>query len=72
MTAPEPGDQRPPQAPINGPRPLGALADLADLLGGESPRSRRFIGGLVAGAIVGAVLAGGSVLRRNRRAKPDR
>lgn len=47
-----------------GPRPLGALADLAELLGGDSPRSRRFLGGMVAGALVGAALAGSVLLRR--------
>lgn len=47
-----------------GPRPLGGLADLADLLGGESERSRRFLGGLAAGALVGAALAGAVLFRR--------
>jgi hypothetical protein len=46
------------------PRALGGLADLADLLGGESDRSRRFLGGIVAGALVGAALAGATLLRR--------
>jgi hypothetical protein len=45
-------------------RALGSLADLADLLGGESDRSRRFLGGVVAGALVGAALAGATLLRR--------
>ncbi|HET7829804.1 MAG TPA: hypothetical protein VFL03_09590 [Candidatus Limnocylindrales bacterium] len=40
-----------------------ALVALADLLGGESSRSKRFLGGLVAGALVGAALAGTSFLR---------
>ena len=57
------------QRPI-GPRPLGALADLAELLGGESAGSRRFLGGLAVGAIVGAALAGGSLLRRRSRGTP--
>jgi len=43
------------------------LADLVELLGGESPRSRRFLGGLVVGALVGAALAGGSLVGRRRR-----
>jgi hypothetical protein len=43
--------------------PAGMEA-LADLLGGESSRSKRFLGGLVAGALVGAALAGTSYLRR--------
>jgi hypothetical protein len=52
-----------------GPRPLGALADLAELLAGDTPRSRRFLGGLAAGALVGAALAGAALLRR-REPKP--
>lgn len=59
------GDRR-----VIGPRPLGGLADLAELLGGESPRSRRFLRGLVIGGLVGAALAGSSLLGRRRR--PDR
>jgi len=42
----------------------GGLADLLDLLGGESEGSRRFLGGLIAGALVGAAVAGTAVLRR--------
>lgn len=53
------------------PRPLGGLADLADLLGGESDRSRRFLGGLIAGALVGAAVAGAALVRR-RRDETDR
>ena len=40
------------------------IAALADLLGGESSRSRRFLGGLVAAALEGAAIAGTSFLRR--------
>jgi hypothetical protein len=50
-----------------GPRPLGSVADLAELLGGESPSSRRFLGGVVVGALVGAAIAGSTVLRGRRR-----
>jgi hypothetical protein len=52
-----------------GPRPLGALADLAELLAGETPGSKRFLRGLVVGGLVGAAVAGGSLLRRRKR--PD-
>jgi hypothetical protein len=44
--------------------------DLADLLGGDSDRSRRFLGGLIAGALVGAAVAGGALLQR--RGGPSR
>lgn len=54
-----------------GPRPLGGLADLAELLGGETTGSRRFLAGVIAGAVVGAVLAGGSLLRRRGRRPED-
>jgi hypothetical protein len=49
-------------------RPLGGLADLADLMAGESDRSRRFLGGVVAGAVVGAAVVGavGAALLRRR------
>jgi hypothetical protein len=46
------------------PRPLGGLADLAELVGGDSERSKRFMGGLVAGAVVGAAIAGALLVRR--------
>jgi hypothetical protein len=51
------------------PGAAGALADFAELLGGETRRSRRFLRGLVAGALVGAVVAGGSLRRRRDRAR---
>lgn len=63
-------DDRPTDGPglrVVGPRPLGGLGDLAELLGGESPRSRRFLGGLVIGALVGAAVAGAALLRRGGR-----
>ena len=60
-------DTRPENAPAAVPRPLGQLADLAALLDGDSARSRRFLGGLVVGAFVGAAVAGGSLVRRRRQ-----
>jgi hypothetical protein len=39
------------------------LAELAELLGGESTRSRRFLGGLVIGALAGAAIAGAVAAR---------
>jgi hypothetical protein len=47
--------------------PLQGLYDLAQLLGGESPESRRFLRGLAIGALVGAAMAGSSFVRRRRR-----
>jgi hypothetical protein len=47
------------------------LAELADLLGGESSRSKRFLGGLVVGALAGAALAGASLLTRRRGPDED-
>ena len=46
------------------PREQGVLTELVDLLGGESEGSRRFLGGIIAGALVGAALAGTALLRR--------
>ncbi|HEX8959335.1 MAG TPA: hypothetical protein VF770_05895 [Solirubrobacterales bacterium] len=42
----------------------GPVADALELLAGESPTSRTFIGGLVVGALVGSVIAGAGFLRR--------
>jgi hypothetical protein len=50
-------------APVRDTAPA-RLAELADLLGGESSRSKRFLGGLVVGALAGAALAGATVLSR--------
>lgn len=64
-----PGDERLPAPPTTtgGPRPMGSsLADLSELLGGDTRRSRQFLGGLIAGALVGAAIAGTTVLRRRR------
>jgi len=52
-------------APVRDTAPA-RLAELADLLGGESSRSKRFLGGLVVGALAGAAVAGASVLARRR------
>ena len=59
-----PDDARLP-APVRHTAPA-RLAELADLLGGESSRSKRFLGGLVVGALAGAALAGASFLTRRR------
>jgi hypothetical protein len=56
-----PGDRRPVDV-----RPIGSLADLSELLGGDTNRSKRFLGGLIAGALVGAAVAGSTMLRRRR------
>jgi hypothetical protein len=45
----------------------GVLAELTDLLGGESEGSRRFLGGIIAGALVGAAVVGTALLRRRAR-----
>ena len=42
------------------------LAELADLLGGESSRSKRFLGGLIVGALAGAAVAGAGFLARRQ------
>ena len=42
----------------------GVFTEVVDLLGGESEGSRRFLGGIIAGALVGAALAGTALLRR--------
>jgi hypothetical protein len=52
-------------------RPLGGLADLAELVGGDSERSKRFMGGLVAGAMVGAAIVGAILVRRRPSRPPD-
>jgi hypothetical protein len=48
------------------------LAELADLLGGESGSSRKFLGGLVIGALVGAAVAGAGAMRRRSRGRTER
>ena len=65
-----PDDKLPVPSRSAGPRPLGGLGDLADLLGGDSDRSRRFLGGLAAGALLGAAVAGAALVRRRRREEP--
>ena len=49
------------------PTPSARLAELAELLGGEGSPSRKFLGGLVIGALAGAALAGSAVVRRRAR-----
>ena len=60
-TDPQGGDPRPAEG-----RPIGSLADISELLAGDTNRSKRFLGGLIAGALVGAAVAGSTLLRRRR------
>lgn len=46
------------------PSPTVGVDALTELLEGQTPASRTFIAGLIAGALVGAVVAGGQLLRR--------
>jgi hypothetical protein len=48
-------------SPSSTPDPFAAVSEL---LGGETQRSRRFLGGLIAGALVGAAVAGSVLVRR--------
>jgi hypothetical protein len=71
MADPTGPDRIPPRLAPD-PRPLGGLADLADLMGGESDRSRKFLGGLIAGALAGAAVVGAvaaAVVRRRGRTR---
>ncbi len=63
-------DKLPVSSRSTAPRPLGGLGDLADLLGGDSDRSRRFLGGIAAGALLGAAVAGAALVQRRRREGP--
>ena len=63
-------DERPVPTRSTAPRPLGGLGDLAELLGGDSDRSRRFLGGIAVGALVGAAVAGAAFMRRRRNEGP--
>jgi hypothetical protein len=54
------------EAPVTYRGPLQGLADLAELLGGESADSKRFLRGLAIGALVGAAIAGSTIWRRRR------
>jgi hypothetical protein len=59
-------------SPSSTPDPFAAVAEL---LGGETQRSRRFLGGLIAGALVGAAVAGSVLVRRRpmvRQVPPGR
>lgn len=50
--------------------PAGLLGEAMDLLGGRSVRSRRLLGGVMAGALLGAAVAG--LLLRPRPARKRR
>jgi hypothetical protein len=63
-----PGERRTP-VPARDTAPA-RLTELADLLGGESSRSKRFLGGLVVGALAGAALTGIAALRRREADRP--
>ena len=43
-----------------------AVADVVELLSGQSGASKTFLGGLIAGALVGAAVAGSGFLRRRK------
>jgi hypothetical protein len=62
-----PNDPRTRTPSVTGP---ARLAELAGLLETDASPPRRFLGGLVIGALAGAALAGATVARR--RAKGDR
>jgi hypothetical protein len=65
-------DDQPHPVPVRDTAPA-RLVELADLLGGESSRSKRFLGGLVVGALAGAAVAGIAALQRQQdRARQDR
>ena len=55
------------ERPVTYRRPLQGLAELSELLGGESHDSRRFLRGLALGALVGAAIAGSTIWQRRRR-----
>jgi hypothetical protein len=60
-------DRPPPahdDAPLTYRGPVQRLADLSELLAGESFDSRRFLRGLAIGALVGAVIAGSRIWQR--------
>jgi hypothetical protein len=59
-----------PRVTAGGAPGIGTLADVADLFGGESERSRRLLGGLMAGALVGAALAGYVLRSRQGGGRP--
>ena len=62
-----PGDDPEARGDVGYRTPLQGLADLAELMSGESAGSRRFLGGLALGALVGAAIAGSTIWQRHRR-----
>ena len=55
------------ERPVTYRGPVQGLADLAELLGGESKDSKRFLRGLALGALVGAAVAGSTIWQRRRK-----
>lgn len=49
--------------------PLQGLGEVAELLRGESPDSKRFLRGLVLGALVGAAIAGSRIWAGRRESE---
>lgn len=62
-----------PGADPGGPDMAGIVDQVLDLLGGRSDRSRRLFGGVIAGAVIGAAVAGFVLHQRpgrDRRRRP--
>ena len=64
-----PADAPASDAPVTFRGPRQGLADLAELRGGESADSKRFLRGLALGALVGAAIAGSTLWQRRRKGR---